>query len=110
MLFCPSFTQSERFLHTDQLITGLQVVVMADFIRMLSGNVIVNGFKSDAVIWWAAIFRTQVPRSGMFRFSTIKWYVAVFSNLKFTRRQSMQCKHLVQTLAHTHAQFDVRCM
>ena len=27
MLFCPSFTQSERFLHTDQIITRLQVVV-----------------------------------------------------------------------------------
>ena len=25
---------------------------------MLTGNVIVNVFKSDAVIWWAAIFRT----------------------------------------------------
>ena len=56
MLFCLSFTQSERFLHTDQLITRLQVVVMTNFIRMLSGNVIVNVFKSDAVIWWAAIF------------------------------------------------------
>ena len=62
MLFCLSFTQSERFLHTDQLITRLRrvepqrVVVMISFIRMLSGNVIV--IKSDAVIWWAAIFRT----------------------------------------------------
>ena len=28
MLFCPSFTQSERFLQTDQLIIRLQVVVM----------------------------------------------------------------------------------
>ena len=26
MLFCPSFTQSERFLHTDQLITRLRRV------------------------------------------------------------------------------------
>ena len=60
MLFCPSFTQSERFLHTDQLITRLQVVVVTNFIRMLSGNVIVNVFKSDAVIWWAAIFRTSL--------------------------------------------------
>ena len=58
MLFCPSFTQSERFLQTDQLIIGLQVVVMANFIRMLMRNVFVNVFKSDAVIWWAAIFRT----------------------------------------------------
>ena len=57
MLFCPSFTL-ERFLHTDQLITRLQVVVTTNFIRMLSGNVIVNVFRSDAVIWWAAIFCT----------------------------------------------------
>ena len=54
------FTQSERFLHTDQLITRLQVVVMINFIRMLLGNVSVNVFKSDAMIWWAAIFRTPL--------------------------------------------------
>ena len=58
MLFCSSFTQSERFLQTDQLITRLQVVVMTSFIRMLMRKVFVNVFKSDAVIWWAAIFRT----------------------------------------------------
>ena len=58
MLFCLSFTQSERFLQTDQLITRLQVVVMTNFIRMLMRNVIVNVFKSDAVTRWAAIFRT----------------------------------------------------
>ena len=29
---------------------------MINFIRMLLGNVVVNVFKSDAVIWWAAIF------------------------------------------------------
>ena len=56
MLFCPSFTQSERFLQTDQFITRLQVVVMTNFIRMLMRSVIVNVFKSDAVIRWAAIF------------------------------------------------------
>ena len=56
MLFCPSFTQSERFLQTDQLIIRLQVVVVTNVIRMLMRNVIVNVFKSDAVIWWAAIF------------------------------------------------------
>ena len=59
MLFCSSFTQSGRFLQTDQLITRLQVVVTTSLIRMLSGNVIVNVFKSDAVIWWAAIFLTS---------------------------------------------------
>ena len=59
MLFCSSFTQSERFLQTDQLITRLQVVVMTSFIRMLMRNVFVNVFKSDAVIWWAAIFRRR---------------------------------------------------
>ena len=62
MLFCPSFTQSERFLHTDQLTTRLQVGVMANIIRMLSGNVVVNVFKSDAVIWWAAILRRHTPQ------------------------------------------------
>ena len=30
---------------------------MTNFIRMLMRNVFVNVFKSDAVIWWAAIFR-----------------------------------------------------
>ena len=64
MLFCPSFTQSERLLHTDQLNTRLLVVVMRNFIRMLSGNEIVNVFKSDAVIWWAAIFRREEGRKG----------------------------------------------
>ena len=55
MLFCPSFTQSARFLHTDQLsspafdvLNQQRVVVMTNFIRMLSGNVIVNVFKSDS--------------------------------------------------------------
>ena len=58
MLFCLSFTQSERFLQTDQLIIRLQVVVVTDFIRMLMRYVFVNVFKSNAVIWWAAIFCT----------------------------------------------------
>ena len=58
MLLCPSFTQSKLFLHTDQLITRLQEVVMTNFIRMLMRHVIVNVFKSAAVIWWEAIFRT----------------------------------------------------
>ena len=57
MLFCSSFTQSERFLQTDQLIIRLQVVVMTNFIRTLMRNVFVNVFKSDAVMWWAAISR-----------------------------------------------------
>ena len=61
MLFCSSFTQLERFLQTDQLIIRLQVVAMTTFIRMLMRNVFVNMFKSDAVIWWAAIFR--IPSS-----------------------------------------------
>ena len=39
-----------------------RVVVMTDFIRMLSGNVILIVFKSDAVFRWAAIFRTFLPR------------------------------------------------
>ena len=64
MLFCPSFTQSERFLQTDQLIIRLQVVVVTNFIRMLMRNVFVNVFKSDAVIWWAAIFCSVGPKGG----------------------------------------------
>ena len=31
---------------------------MTNFIRTLMRNVFVNVFKSDAVFWWAAIFRT----------------------------------------------------
>ena len=31
---------------------------MTNFIHMLMRNVFVNVFKSDAVIWWGAIFRT----------------------------------------------------
>ena len=49
MLFCPSFTQSERFLHTDQLITRLQVVVMTNFIRMLRDRERVQVRCSDLV-------------------------------------------------------------
>ena len=59
MLFCSSLTQSERCLQTDQLIIRLQVVVATSFIRVLMKNVFVNVFKSDAVIWWAAILRTS---------------------------------------------------
>ena len=59
MLFCPSFTQLERFLQTDQFIIRLQVVVVTNFIRMLMRNMFVNVLKSDAVIWWAANFRTS---------------------------------------------------
>ena len=49
---------SERFLQTDQLNIRFQVVVLTNFIRMLMRSVFVNVFKSDAVIWWAAIFRS----------------------------------------------------
>ena len=58
VFFCSSFTQSERYLQTDQFIIRLQVVAVTKFIRMLMRIVFVNMFKSDAVIWWAAIFRT----------------------------------------------------
>ena len=34
---------------------------MTNFIRMLMRNMFVNVFKSDAVIWWATIFRTFGP-------------------------------------------------
>ena len=39
-----------------------RVFVITNFMRMLSGNVSLNVFKSDAVFWWAAIFRTQGPK------------------------------------------------
>ena len=58
MSFYSSFTQSERFFQIDQLIVRLQVVAVTNFIRMLMRNVFVNVFRSDAVMWWAAIFRT----------------------------------------------------
>ena len=61
MLFCPSFTLSERFLQTDQLIIRLQVAVVINFIRMLMRNVFVNVFKSDVVAWCGGIFCTPSP-------------------------------------------------
>ena len=60
MLFCPSFTQSERFLQLISSSSRLQVVVVINFIRMLMRNVFLNVFKSDAVNWWAAIFCTPI--------------------------------------------------
>ena len=39
---------------------------MTNFIRMLMRNVCVNVFKSDAVIWWAAIFRTTLLTPPLF--------------------------------------------
>ena len=63
MLFCSSFTQSERLLQTDQLIIRLQVVVVTNFIRMLMRSVFVKVFTSDAVILWAAIFRSGCLRA-----------------------------------------------
>ena len=63
ILFCSSFTQSERFLQNDQLIIRLQVGVMINSIRMSMRNVFVNVFKSDAVIWWRAIFRNLASKT-----------------------------------------------
>ena len=70
MIFCPSFTQSERFLQTDQLIIRLQVVVVTNFNRVLMRNVFVNVFKSDAVIWWAVGRSTAGAFAIAPRFST----------------------------------------
>ena len=60
-----ALTQSARYLHTDQLITNFdvlstqqRVVILTNFVRMSSGDVIVIVFKSGAVFWWAAILRT----------------------------------------------------
>ena len=52
------------FLHTVRTVSfkligsssDFVVVVMTNFIRMLTRNVFVDVFKSEAVIWWAAIF------------------------------------------------------
>ena len=77
MLFCPSFTQSECFLQTDQLIR-LQVVVMTNFIRMWMRNVFVTVFKLDAVIWWAAIFRKHTPSGGLL-FSLSLMFFIIFA-------------------------------
>ena len=80
MLFCPSFTQSERFLQTDLLIIRLQVVVVTNFRRMLMRNVFVNVFKSDAVIWWAAILaHFEVEDGRKFWFGCVK--IAGFYNV-----------------------------
>ena len=63
----PSFTRSERFLQVDKLITRLQrdehtatcCGVMTNSVRLSTGNVFVNVMESDAVFWWAAIFRRE---------------------------------------------------
>ena len=65
-----------RFLQADQYITRLQRVehnatycrVLTNFMRMSTGNVFVNVMESDAVFWWAAIFRTpsSLPSSSPF--------------------------------------------
>ena len=44
-----------------------RVVVMTDFIRMLSGNVVVNVFKSDAVIWDKMLHLSKSQGSAMSR-------------------------------------------
>ena len=88
MLFCSSFTQSERFLQTDQLIIRLQVVVVTIFIRMLMRNVFVNVFKSDAVIWWAAIFRIQRQS-----FHVPSYHPSVVMDSNFTQSRRLVRSH-----------------
>ena len=61
MLFCSSFTQSERFLQTDQLFIRLRSCGHDKLHSHVDEKVFVNVFKSDAVIWWAGIFRRTVP-------------------------------------------------
>ena len=60
------------FFQTDQLVIRLQVVVVTNFIRMLMRNVFVNVFTSDAVIWWAAIFRTSSPLPAGWQFTDLQ--------------------------------------
>ena len=84
-----SLSQSERFFQTDQLVIRLQVVVVTNFIRMLSGNVIVNVFKSDAVIWWAAIFRKRA--GGESRMLSVEPSLLVKTVLLATGQSSSAC-------------------
>ena len=81
MLFCPSFTQSERFLQTDQLIIRLQVVVVINFIRMLMRNVFVNVFKSDAVILAKQRSSANCPVCGTFIVVCCSVFVLVFASV-----------------------------
>ena len=67
MLFCPSFKRSARFFQADQCVTRLRCVEHAtccrgipNFMRMSTGNVFMNLMESDAVFWWATIFRTSL--------------------------------------------------
>ena len=67
MFFSPSSTQSARSFilissspDFDVLSTQQRVMVTTNFTVLLSGNVSVNVFNSDAVFWWAAIFRPSL--------------------------------------------------
>ena len=56
-LIAVSAVQTRPSTESRALLTN-QKTHVTNFIRMLSGNVSVNVFKSDAVFWWAAISRT----------------------------------------------------
>ena len=68
------------FFHTVSFILISPSPDMTNFIRVLTGNVIVNVFKSDAVIWWAAIFRRGGGQGG-------RWF-ACCSRLKVVRAET----------------------
>ena len=104
MLFCSSFTQSERFLQTDRLIIRLQVVVVTNFIRMLMRNVFVNVFKSDAVIWWAAIFRTT---SSMF---DKLLHLSKSESFAMSCSRSHDLREAVGNLLTVTSNFKIRCL
>ena len=59
MLFCSSFTQSERFLQIDQLIIRLRSSSHDKLHSHVDEKLVRERIQSqsDAVIWWVAIFR-----------------------------------------------------
>ena len=75
---------------------------MTDFIRMFSGNVIVNVFKSDAVIWCAAILRTP---SSMFdkMLRLLKSQGSAMSRMIFVRQLLVaRCDSLASSTNQCH--------
>ena len=100
MLFCSSFTQSERFLQTDQFITRLQVVVMTNFIRMLLRSVIVNVFKSDAVIWWQ---RSSAPPLHLHAAKNVASFCSALTLLGYARtlQHGNRQKQILAKRCHT---------
>ena len=75
---------------------------MTNFMRMLSGNVIVNVFKADAVIWWAAIFRTS---SSMF---DKLLHLSKSQGSAMSRMWSHDLREAISNFLHAPSRFLVR--